>query len=80
MASRAESPAPPPSHVFHTGGEYWQAPHRTKIDRVYLKPGDGMVVRTPGGGGYGDPAKRSPTARAADSRRGYLAAAADAAE
>ena len=67
-------------HVFHTGGEYWQAPHRTKIDRVYLKPGDGMVVRTPGGGGYGDPAKRSPKARAADSRRGYLAAAADAAE
>lgn len=67
-------------HEFHTGGDHWRAPHRTKIDRVHLKPGDGMIVRTPGGGGYGDPARRSPEARAADARRGYLGPAARAAE
>ncbi|MBT6276289.1 MAG: hydantoinase B/oxoprolinase family protein, partial [Chromatiales bacterium] len=59
-------------HAFHTGGEYFQAPHKTKIDRLFLKPGDGMIARTPGGGGYGNPAKRSSEARAADVRRGYF--------
>jgi len=31
-----------------------------------------MIVRTPGGGGYGDPAKRAPKAHSDDIRRGYL--------
>ena len=74
------APGATADHEFHTGGDHWRAPHRTKIDRVHLKPGDGMIVRTPGGGGYGDPARRSPEARAADARRGYLGPVAQAAE
>ncbi len=66
-------------HEFHIDGRYFQAPHKSKIDNLYLKPGDGVVVRTSGGGGYGDPAKRSEKARATDMRRGYLGHAAGAA-
>jgi len=47
---------------------------------LYLKPGDGMIARTPGGGGYGDPAKRTSDAHEADERRGYLALESAAAE
>ena len=42
-----------------------------KFDRLYLRPGDDAILRTPGGGGWGDPAKRSPESREADRRRGY---------
>ena len=68
------------NHEFHTDGKYFQAPHKSKLDNLYLKPGDGMIVRTPGGGGYGAPSKRSPEARANDIRRGYLGPSAQAAE
>ena len=57
-------------HDFHTGGRMFKPPHLSKIDRLYLKPGDGCVLRTPGGGGYGDPAKRSAEARKADQLNG----------
>ena len=70
----------PADHVFHVDGKHFQAPHKTKLDLLYLKPGDGMVARSPGGGGYGDPAKRPPGAREADRQRGYLGPTADAAE
>jgi N-methylhydantoinase B len=33
---------------------------------VFLEPGDAVVIRTAGGGGYGDPAKRDPHARERD--------------
>jgi len=39
-----------------------------------------MIVRTPGGGGYGEPSKRLPEARANDIRRGYLGPSAQADE
>jgi N-methylhydantoinase B len=67
-------------HEFSRGGKSFKAPHGTKIDRLYIKPGDGVVVRSPGGGGYGDPAKRAPAARAADIRRGYCNFSAEATE
>ena len=57
-------------HDFHTGGRTFKPPHLSKIDRLYLKPGDGCVLRTPGGGGYGDPAKRGADARKADHLNG----------
>jgi N-methylhydantoinase B len=37
-----------------------------------LKPGGTVLMRTPGGGGYGDPGKRSQAARQADRRLGFL--------
>ena len=67
-------------HEFHADGKVVQAPHKTKLDLLYLKPGDGMIARTPGGGGFGDPDKRTPEAREDDERRGYLAPKSAAAE
>ena len=57
-------------HDFHTGGVSFKPPHLSKIDRLYIKPGDGCVLRTPGGGGYGAPAKRKAEARGADRLNG----------
>jgi N-methylhydantoinase B len=31
-----------------------------------MEPGDAIIVRTAGGGGYGDPARRDPAARERD--------------
>jgi len=44
--------------------------HRT---RHILGKGDEVLVRTPGGGGYGDVRARSDTLHAVDRRRGYVA-------
>jgi N-methylhydantoinase B len=38
----------------------------TVIDTVWLRPGDRVVLRTAGAGGYGDPAEREPAAVLAD--------------
>jgi len=37
---------------------------------IELRAGDEVIVQTPGGGGYGEPALRDPAARAADIRNG----------
>lgn len=39
-----------------------------------LPPGQALVVETPGGGGYGDPAQRAPELVAQDLRRGVVSA------
>ena len=44
----------------------------TKIDVLALDPGDVLSVRTPGGGGYGDPLERPPGEVAADVAAGLL--------
>jgi len=41
---------------------------------VAMQPGDAVVVRTAGGGGYGDPAKRGDAARARDAADGIATA------
>jgi N-methylhydantoinase B len=41
---------------------------------VAMEPGDAIIVRTAGGGGYGDPAQRDPSARARDAADGLLVA------
>ena len=38
-----------------------------------IDPGDRIELITPGGGGYGSPAERSPQARADDELDGYVA-------
>jgi N-methylhydantoinase B len=55
-------------------GRVTRPEHISKGDGYELKPGDWVQVRTPGGGGYGDPAARDPMARAQDRRRDYLTA------
>lgn len=48
--------------------------HLSKAQDIALSPGDRVRVRTPGGGGYGDPAKRDPKAIAEDVRLGRYSA------
>ena len=45
--------------------------HLSKEQDIALKAGDRVEVKTPGGGGYGDPARRDPAAVAEDARLGY---------
>ncbi|OWU84785.1 methylhydantoinase [Oceanicola sp. 22II-s10i] len=49
-------------------------PHLSKEQDIPLGPGDVVHVRTPGGGGWGDPATRDPEAVAEDVRLGYYSA------
>lgn len=43
---------------FRTDGEEWVPPMRSKYDQLTLNPGDGVMVSSPGGGGFGDPLDR----------------------
>jgi len=58
--------------------EVWQAgamtrpAHVSKGEGYEMRPGDRVQVRTPGGGGYGPPAERSPEHVARDLVRGYF--------
>ena len=60
-------------HVFHRQGKSFRSEHHTKIDRLYIAAGDGIQMRTPGGGGYGDPALRRPDMIQDDILNGYVA-------
>ena len=41
----------------------------------HVPPGRRLVLELPGGGGYGDPARRSSAARANDLSKGYVTGA-----
>ena len=56
------------------GGQVMVPEHLSKAQDVVLAPGDRVRVRTPGGGGYGDPAARDRVAVAEDVRLGRYAA------
>ena len=49
--------------------------HLSKAQDIPLRPGDRVRVRTPGGGGYGDPLLRNPDLIAEDVRLGRYTAA-----
>jgi N-methylhydantoinase B len=48
------------------------APMSSKVTGVKLKQGQQLRLETPGGGGWGDPARRDPGAIARDRRRGFV--------
>jgi N-methylhydantoinase B len=50
------------------GGVVMVPEHLSKAQDIVLGPGDRVRVRTPGGGGYGDPAKRNRADVAEDVR------------
>ncbi|MFN4130595.1 MAG: hydantoinase B/oxoprolinase family protein, partial [Paracoccaceae bacterium] len=56
-------------------GEVFVPPHLSKAQDIVLFPGDRVRVRTPGGGGFGDPARRDPALVAEDMRLGRYTAA-----
>lgn len=64
----------PAEHTFLSGGKAFTSDHLTKIDRLYIKGGDGVRLRTPGGGGYGDAAMRSHQQREVDTHNEYCVA------
>ncbi len=53
-------------------GRVTQPPHVSKGAGYVLQPGDWIEVRTPGGGGWGDPRERDPARVARDLARGYV--------
>ena len=55
-------------------GEFSKPKHVSKGQGVLLNSGDWVQVRTPGGGGYGDPKKRKRELVKQDVRRGYIEA------
>ncbi|MBX3499275.1 MAG: hydantoinase B/oxoprolinase family protein [Alphaproteobacteria bacterium] len=57
--------------LVEQGGKAYRPPHLSKDQDIEVGPGDVVRVSTPGGGGYGDPAKRSPALIERDLRRGY---------
>ena len=56
--------------VVRRGGETYVPLHLSKEQDIPLAPGDRVWVRTPGGGGYGDPLERRPDAVFEDVRLG----------
>jgi len=51
-------------------GDAYTPEHLSKEQDIALKPGDRVRVRTPGGGGFGDPAERDPALAERDKRLG----------
>ena len=61
------------SHALaHPDGSREQLPAKGSLQ---LEPGDELIVQTPGGGGFGDPAKRSEAARCSDEANGLAGGA-----
>ncbi|MGB3148513.1 MAG: hydantoinase B/oxoprolinase family protein, partial [Paracoccaceae bacterium] len=61
--------------IIRVTGETIVPEHFSKAQDIPLVPGDRVRVRTPGGGGYGDPAERDPNLIAEDVRLGRYTAA-----
>ncbi len=61
--------APGRHSIRGSNGTERAAPAKVTID---LHPGDEVIAQTPGGGGYGDPAKRDPLARERDLLNGLV--------
>ncbi len=53
-------------------GEIYTPEHLSKEQDIALSPGDRVCVRTPGGGGFGDPEQRDPDKQAEDKRLGRI--------
>jgi N-methylhydantoinase B len=65
--------APNEVTVSRQGGDY-VSPHLSKDEDIRVVAGDAITVRTPGGGGYGDPWQRDPAQVARDVARGDITA------
>ena len=59
--------------ALNAQGKSFKSEHGTKIDRLYIAAGDGIRMRTPGGGGYGDPGLRARDRILDDVLDGYVA-------
>lgn len=57
---------------YQQDGQWRTPPMSSKMLGIQLQRGDRVRLETPGGGGYGDPAGRSTTAREHDRKMGYV--------
>ncbi len=64
------------SNNWLTVRELYHKVSTSKYANVQFAPGDRVRLRTPGGGGYGDPARRDPALIAEDVAEGYVTPAA----
>jgi N-methylhydantoinase B len=60
--------------VVERQGVTYRSPHWSKDEDIRMGAGDTVHVRTPGGGGYGDPLTRDPELVRRDVARGYITA------
>jgi N-methylhydantoinase B len=67
-----EDGAPNRIEIAYQDGRRETPKHLSKAQNIRIEAGDTIRIETPGGGGYGDPAKRDPKLVARDRRRGYL--------
>ena len=58
-------------YTLHSGNNEPRA-IRTKETGLTIRPGDRLVLESGGGGGWGDPKKRDPAARARDVESGFV--------
>jgi N-methylhydantoinase B len=61
-------------YTLHSGNNEPRA-IRTKETGLMIRPGDRLVLESGGGGGWGDPAKRDPAAKARDVESGFVTTA-----
>ncbi|MBV8186346.1 MAG: hydantoinase B/oxoprolinase family protein, partial [Alphaproteobacteria bacterium] len=61
----------PNTVAIDQNGKLYKPPHLSKDQDILIGAGDVVRVSTPGGGGFGDPAKRAPDAIVRDIARGY---------
>src|SRR4029079_5155467 len=59
------------SVLVEQSGKIYRPPHLSKDQDIVMTEGDRLKERKPGGGGYGDPKRRDPSAVARDVSRGY---------
>ncbi len=64
--------APNRIEILYGDGRREVPPHLSKAQNIRIEAGDTIRIETPGGGGYGDPAKREAKLEERDRRRGYL--------
>ncbi|WP_342068036.1 hydantoinase B/oxoprolinase family protein [Achromobacter kerstersii] len=57
---------------YQQDGQWRTPPMSSKMLGIQLQRGDRVRLETPGGGGYGDPARRSTAAREHDRKMGYV--------
>ena len=61
----------PHRYTLHSAGRE-PRPIKTKEVGIIIRPGDRLVIESMGGGGWGDPARRTAEARAEDRESGLV--------
>ena len=72
LASWVADRAAPNIVEFRTGSQRWRPEFRSKLEKQILQAGDGVDMKSPGGGGFGKPFEREVEAVETDLNIGYI--------